>query len=166
MIIIIQKNEEKPFLGLVISLSLTYCNFKVHLLNFYTLISGKSIVCTSSLKNSCLIFLSFQRIVFLVCVAIYYKNHQVNDISLCSRIQNINIISSKADFLWILFSIYLGRTTSSLTSGSSLLHLLRKYKIASTINTIAMMQPVALPAIIFMLLHLSVVPGIVGVGSK
>ena len=68
--------------------------------------------------------------------------------------------------LFLKFSIYLSGTTSSLTSGSNLLHLLRKYKIISIKNTNAVMQPTALPTITFMLLHLSLISALVGVGSK
>ena len=68
--------------------------------------------------------------------------------------------------LFLKFSIYLSGTTSSLTSGSNLLHLLRKYKIISIKNTNAVMQPTALPTITFMLLHLSLISVLVGVGSK
>ena len=74
--------------------------------------------------------------------------------------------------LFLKFSIYLSGTTSSLTSGSNLLHLLRKYKIISTKNTDAAMQPTALPTITFMLLHLSLISVLssisvlVGVESK
>ena len=74
--------------------------------------------------------------------------------------------------LFLKFSIYLSGTTSSLTSGSNLLHLLRKYKINSTKNTNAVMQPTVLPTIIFMLLHLplisvlSSISVLIGVASK
>ena len=68
--------------------------------------------------------------------------------------------------LFLKFSIYLSGTTSSLTSGSNLLHLLRKYKIISIKNTNAVMQPTALPTITFMLLHLSLISVLVGGESK
>ena len=74
-------------------------------------------------------------------------------------------------FFW-KFSIYLSGTTSSLTSCSNLLYLLRKYNITSTKIANAVMQPTAMPTIIFMLFHLSlisVLPSesvLVGVESK
>ena len=66
----------------------------------------------------------------------------------------------------MLLSIYLGGTTSSLTIRSNLLYLLRKRKTVSIIKTNVAVQPIALPTITFMLLHLSFEPGIEGVGSK
>ena len=68
--------------------------------------------------------------------------------------------------LFLKFSIYLSGTTSSLTSGSNILHLLRKYKIISIKNTNAVMQPTVLPTITFMLLHLSLISVLVGGESK
>ena len=72
----------------------------------------------------------------------------------------------------MLSSIYLSDTTSSLISCSNLLYLLREYTIASIKNNNAVMQPIALPTIIFTLLHLSsvsllsLVPGLEVVKSK
>ena len=83
-----------------------------------SLVSGKNILCISSLKYAYLIFESFTK---------------------CS---------------FFKFSFYLSGSTSSLTPWSNLLYLLRKYKITSTKNTNAVMQPTALPNIIVMLLHL------------
>ena len=74
--------------------------------------------------------------------------------------------------LYLKFSIYLSGSTSSLTSGSNLLHLLRKYKITTIKNTNAVMQPNVLPTIIFILVHfslisvLSSISALVGVDSK
>ena len=67
--------------------------------------------------------------------------------------------------LYLKFSIYLSGSTSSLTSGSNLLYLLRKYKIKTIKNTNAVMQPIVLPTIIFILV-LSSVSVLVGVESK
>ena len=68
--------------------------------------------------------------------------------------------------LFLKFSIYLSGTTPSLTSGSSLLHLLRKYKIISIKNTNAVIQPTALLTITFMLVHLSLISVLVCGESK
>ena len=67
--------------------------------------------------------------------------------------------------LYLKFSIYLSGSTSSLTSGSNLLYLLRKYKIRTIKNTNAVMQPIVLPTIIFILV-LSSISVLVGVESK
>ena len=67
--------------------------------------------------------------------------------------------------LYLKFSIYLSGSTSSLTSGSNLLYLLRKYKIRTIKNTNAVMQPIVLPTIIF-ILALSSISVLVGIESK
>ena len=67
--------------------------------------------------------------------------------------------------LYLKFSIYLSGSTSSLTSGSNLLYLLRKYKIRTIKNTNAVMQPIVLPTIIFILV-LSSISVLVGIESK
>ena len=71
--------------------------------------------------------------------------------------------------LFLKLSIYLSGSTSSLNSCSNLLYLLRKYEITTIKNTNAVMQPIVLPTIIFILVHLSVLSSIsvlVGVESK
>ena len=71
--------------------------------------------------------------------------------------KNVKLISLEAELSecsFFKFSDYLSGSTSSLTSWSNLLYLLRKYKITSTKNTNAVMQPTALPNIMVMLLHL------------
>ena len=67
--------------------------------------------------------------------------------------------------LYLKFSIYLSGSTSSLTSGSNLLYLLCKYKITTIKNTNAVMQPIVLPTIIFILV-LSSISVLVGIESK
>ena len=70
--------------------------------------------------------------------------------------------------LYLKFSIYLSGSTSSLTSGSNLLYLLYlliKYKIRTIKNTNAVMQPIVLPTIIFILV-LSSISVLVGIESK
>ena len=57
--------------------------------------------------------------------------------------------------LFLKISIYLGGSTSSLTSCSNLLFLLRKYKIPTIKNANAVMQPIELPNVTFAILHFS-----------
>ena len=71
--------------------------------------------------------------------------------------------------LFLKLSIYLSGSTSSLNPCSNLLYLLRKHEITTIKNTNAVMQPIVLPTIIFILVHLSVLSSIsvlVGVESK
>ena len=97
------------------------------------------------------------------------------DIFLCYHKQNVEIISSEAELFKCHvgnFYLFLSGTTSSLTSCANLLYLLRKNKNTSIKNTNAVMQPVVLPTIIFMHLHLSLISvlssmsGLVDVESK
>ena len=62
--------------------------------------------------------------------------------------------------LFLKLSIYLSGSTSSLNPCSNLLYLLRKYEITTIKNTNAVMQPIVLPTIIFILVHLSVLSSI------
>ena len=75
--------------------------------------------------------------------------------------------------LFLKLSTYLSSSTSSsLTSCSNLLYLLRKYKITTIKNTNAAIQPIVLPTVIFVILHfslisvLSSISNLVGVESK
>ena len=68
--------------------------------------------------------------------------------------------------LFLKFSVYLSGSFSSLTSCSNLLYLLRKYKITTIKNANAVMQPIVLPTVIFVILLLSSTSVLVGVESK
>ena len=78
----------------------------------------------------------------------------------------------KLNFVNVKFSLYLSGSTSSLSFCSNLLYLLRKYKITTIKSTNAVMQPIALPTIIFFLVHFSLISVLssiwvlVGVESK